>query len=80
MNREEWPEHITAIRAFTYDVETVYQNLLSDNRSEDGEIEIVFEDVMEAIENYAANDLSCGFGHEIRLKDIIFQDENGNEQ
>ena len=80
MNKEEWPQWINAIRTVTYDVETVYQNLLSDNRSEDGEIEITFEDVMEAIENYAMDDLSCGFGHETRLKDIIFIDEKGDEQ
>lgn len=79
MNREEWPERITAIKSVTYDVESIYQNLLSDNRAAEGEIEITFEDVMNMIEVYALDDFSCGWGHQGNLKDIIFTDEDGDE-
>lgn len=79
MEREKWPERITAIKSVTYDVESIYQNLLSDNRAEDGELEITFDDVMNMIEIYVLDDLSCGWGHPISLKDIVFKDENDEE-
>lgn len=80
MDRKDWPSTITGMKSVSYDVETVYQNILSDNRASDGdELEITFEDVMNVIETYVLDDLSCGWGHQTNLKDIVFIDEDGNE-
>lgn len=79
IDREDWPSTITGIKTVSYDVETVYQNILSDNRASDGELEITFEDVMNVIESYVIDDFSCGWGHPANLKDIVFVDDDGNE-
>lgn len=73
MSREILPRRITAMRSVTYDVDEIRETLngLNDNPK--------LEDIMEVIESYVVDDLSCGWGHEVRLKDIIFQDENGDE-
>lgn len=73
MSREILPRRITAIRPVTYDVDEIRETLngLNDNPK--------LEDIMEVIKSYVVDDLSCGWGHEVRLEDIIFQDENGDE-
>lgn len=76
---EVFPERVNVMKIVTYDVESVRQNIISDNRASDGEIEITFEDIMEMIEEYAKSDLSCGWGHEADISELIFQDENGND-
>lgn len=79
MDRKDWPSTINVTHIVSYDVETVYQNLLSDNRAAEGEIEITLEDVISMIEVYAKDDFSCSWGHEANIKDFIFNDEDGNE-
>lgn len=73
MSDNKLPERITAMRSVTYDVYEIMGTLdgLIDNPS--------LEDIMEVIESYVVDDLSCGWGHEVKLKDIIFKDENGEE-
>jgi hypothetical protein len=75
----EWPKRINAIKVISYDTELIYQQILEDNRSSDGELDIDISDIMEKIYNYATDDLSCGWGHKENLKNLIFQDENGEE-
>ena len=76
---EDWPLKITAMKTVTYDVEIIREQLLSDNRASDGEIEITLDDVLEAIYNHASDDFSCGWGHTANVSDLIFYDENGEE-
>jgi hypothetical protein len=75
----EWPKRINAIKVISYDTEVIYEQILEDNRSSDGELDIDMSDIMEKIYNYATDDFSCGWGHKDNLKDLIFQDENGEE-
>ncbi len=74
-----WPKTINAIKVVSYDTERIYKQILEDNRSSDGELDIDISDIMEKIYNYATDDLSCGWGHKENLKNLIFQDENGEE-
>lgn len=78
-NEEVFPERINVIKVVSYDVESIRQNIISDNRGSDGELKITMEDIMEMVENFAKDDLSCGWGHEADIGDLIFQDENGND-
>lgn len=70
---EVFPERINVSKIITYDVETIRQQIVDDNE------EITFENVMERIYLYAQDDFGCGWGHKNNLKDLIFQDENGEE-
>ena len=70
---EVWPERINVMKVITYDVESVRQQIVADNE------EVTLEEVIERIHDYAADDFSCGWGHKDDLKDLIFQDENGEE-
>jgi hypothetical protein len=76
---EVFPERINVTKVITYDVEGVRQQIISDNRAKDEEIEVTLEDVIEMIYHYAEDDFGCGWGHKDDLKDLIFQDENGEE-
>ena len=33
---------------------------------------------MEYVETMAKDDFSCGWGHEANVRELLFQDENGN--
>lgn len=76
---EDWPRRITAMKIVTYDVEIIREQLLSDNRASDGEIEITFDDILEAIYAQATDDFSCGWGHTANISDLALVDENGEE-
>jgi len=77
---EEWPTRINVIKTMTYETESIYNQILQDNReSSDGELEIELDDIIEMIHNYAKDDFSCGFGHQGYINDLIFIDENGEE-
>lgn len=79
-DKTDWPETVTVMKVVTYTVSDVYDNLVNDNTNEDGEVyDFDFDRVMEVIESYAKDDFSCGWGHEANIKELIFQDENGNE-
>jgi hypothetical protein len=76
---EVFPERINVTKVITYDVEGVRQQIISDNRAKDEEIEVTLEDVIEMIYHYAKDDFSCGWGHQGYINDLIFTDENGEE-
>lgn len=87
----EFPEHITVMNVVTYNVQDVIAQIVEDRESSvwiDGNnntggqpktTEVTMEDVIERIQEYAKDDLSCGWGHEVRIKELVFQDERGNE-
>lgn len=70
---EEWPERINVMKVITYDVESIRQQIVADNG------EVTLEEVIERIYSYVKDDFSCGWGHEADIKDLILQDENGEE-
>lgn len=70
---EEWPERINVMKVITYDVESIRQQIVGDNG------EVTLEEVIERIYSYVKDDFSCGWGHEADIKDLILQDENGEE-
>jgi len=72
---EYWPEKITAQRSVTYDVETIRADLKNVN---DGK-EPTLEEVINQIHMYIKDDLSCGWGHEIPMRDVVVFDEDGEE-
>ena len=77
--QEVFPERINVMKVISYDVESVRQNILSDNRASDGDVVVTMDDVIEMINEYVKSDFSCGWGHEADINDLIFQDENGND-
>ena len=61
---------VTAVRSTIYSIKAVYE-LLDESGAED----ITLQDVINVIESYAKQDLSCGFGHEIDSDDfqLVFE-------
>ena len=76
---EDWPRRINVTKVLTYDTEIIYEQILEDNRASDGDLDIELDDIIEKIYTYAKDDFSCGFGHSAVIRDLIFQDENGEE-
>lgn len=72
----EMPQLINVMKVITYDVSEVIETI-KDARNNDDEITI--DDVMAYVENLAKDDFSCGWGHEANVRELIFQDENGND-
>lgn len=76
------PERINVMKVVSYDV----QKILADIKEMGGQgmtgnpnREPDLSDVMEFIETWVQDDFSCGFGHDSDLRDLIYQDENGEE-
>ena len=76
---EEWPRKITAMRTVSYDTEIIFENLQQDYKEMDKKEEITFDEIINRIETYIKEDLSCGWGHSINLSEVIVVDENGEE-
>jgi hypothetical protein len=77
MNTEdgEAVTRINVMRVFTYDVDTIVQQLREDNRvGDDEELELTLDDVLERIEYIAEED----FNSQFRVKELLFSDEHGN--
>ena len=70
---EVFPERINVTKVISYDVEGIRQQIVADGE------EVTLEQVIERIYLYAGDDFGCGWGHKNNLKDLIFQDENGDE-
>lgn len=72
---EELPfgRYINVAKHVTYDVDRIVEQLIEEGVAVDE------ESVMERVEHYAKDDFSCGWGHEVRLKDLVFTDEHGEE-
>lgn len=76
---EEWPQRINVMKVVSYDVETIFEQIKEDNRAIGEDLEIDLDDIIEKIHTYALDEMSCGWGHQADLRDLIFQDENGEE-
>ena len=68
------PERINVMYATTYGVQEVIDRLREDNRDTKGEMEITMDDIMTYIETETLDLIRY-----VRLKDLIFTDENGDE-
>lgn len=68
------PERINVMYATTYGVQEVIDRLREDNRDTKGEMEITMDDIMTYIETETLDLIRY-----VRLKDLIFTDENGEE-
>jgi hypothetical protein len=66
------PESITAMKAVTYEVESLIEIISNDNLIEPEEV--TFEMVMERIEEWASSDLT-----ESRDDLIMYRDQDGGE-
>lgn len=73
-NPEEFPETINVTKVISYDVNDIIGMLRADLGREP-----TMEDVVSQVEEWAKDDFSCGWGHEARIKELIFTDENGEE-
>jgi hypothetical protein len=76
---EDWPRRINVTKVLTYDTEIIYDQILEDNRASNGDLDIELDDIIEKIYTYVKDDFSCGWGHEVNIRDLIIQDENGEE-
>jgi hypothetical protein len=67
---------INVMRVFTYDVDVIVQHLREDNRvGDDDDLELTLDDVLERVQLIAEED----FNSPIRLKELLFSDEHGND-
>jgi len=67
---------INVMRVFTYDVDTIVQQLREDNRvGDDDDLELTLDDVLERVQYIAEED----FNSPLRLKELLFNDEHGND-
>ena len=65
------PKYIKATRTIIYDVDKIIRDL-EEVAIDDSPI--TMDDVMMAIETWATDDLSCGFGHVIDHDEIEFEE------
>jgi hypothetical protein len=70
------PERINVMRVISYDVQQIVNELIEAGQA-DGTITLA--DVTEYISDAVAEDFSCGYGHIANTRDLIWQDQNGEE-
>ena len=71
------PERINVMRVISYDTARVLEDIHAETETPFDEITL--EDILQRIEEWVADDFSCGYGHTASTRDLIFQDENGTE-
>ena len=69
------PERINVMKVLTYD----FQKISDDMFEATGLRPITAAEAVDWIEDWVREDFGCGHGHEPALRDLIFQDENGEE-
>lgn len=69
------PERLNVMKVVSYDVAKVADDMFK----ETGVRPINASEVLDWIEPWIQEDFSCGHGHEVSLRDLIVQDENGEE-
>lgn len=72
-DQEKLPERINVMRVVTYDVQNIMESIVSMNTDRDFD-SITLEEVMEQVEAWVQEDFPAD-----RIKDLIIQDENGEE-
>ena len=69
------PERINVIKVVTYD----FQKISDDMLEATGLRPIHVAEAVDWIEPWVIEDFGCGYGHQPVLRDLIFQDENGED-
>lgn len=72
---EEMPTRITVMKTMTYDVEQLITDLKYQGMENPS-----FDDVVGMIEEFAKDDFSCGHGHEVSIRDLIFINADTQEE
>jgi hypothetical protein len=69
------PERINVMKVVTYDLQKISDDMFEATglRPESA------AEAVDWIEDWIKEDFGCGYGHEVALRDLIFQDENGEE-
>ena len=67
------PERINVMKVITYDVQNIMESIVSMDTDKDFD-DITLEEVMKQVEAWVEDDFPTE-----RIKDLIFQDENGEE-
>jgi hypothetical protein len=67
------PERINVMRVVSYDVQNIMESIVSMNTDRDFD-SITLEEVMEQVEAWVQDDFPAD-----RIKDLIIQDENGED-
>jgi hypothetical protein len=70
------PERINVMKLVTYDVQDIVQRL---TENDEALREVTLEEVMQQVEAWVEEDFSCGHGHTESIRDLVFQDENGED-
>lgn len=73
-NSDSFPEYINVTKTISYNVNDIINMLRADLKKEPD-----IDDVITQVEEWALDDFSCGWGHQARIKELIFTDENGEE-
>ena len=68
-------EKINVMKVVTYD----FQKISDDMFEATGLRPINATEAVDWIEDWVIEDFGCGYGHQPNLRDLIFQDENGEE-
>jgi hypothetical protein len=69
------PERINVMKVVTYD----FQKISDDMFEATGLRPIHVAEAVDWIEDWVLEDFGCGHGHAPALRDLIFQDENGED-
>ncbi len=72
---EKMPEKINVIKVVTYDLQKISEDMFEAT----GLRPIHVAEAVDWIEPWVLEDFGCGYGHQPNLRDLIFQDENGEE-
>ena len=67
------PERINVMKVITYDVQNIMESIVSMDTDKDFD-DITLEEVMKQVEAWVEDDFPTE-----RIKDLIFQDENGED-
>jgi hypothetical protein len=70
------PERINVMKVISYDVQDIVERLTENDETLR---EVSLEEVMQQVEAWVEEDFSCGHGHTGSIKDLIFQDQNGED-
>ena len=70
------PERINVMKVISYDVQDIVERLTENDETLR---EVTLEEVMQQVEAWVEEDFSCGHGHTENIRDLIFQDQNGED-
>lgn len=76
VEEEQFPQSITVIKAVSYDIKSVLEEMDRLGNSESNTWTL--EDVISIVSVWASVDFGCGWGHQVDPSSLIYTDELGN--